>query len=86
MLSKSNLFSFSNFLQMQTGPSVYTTNKPVLAEILLDKLSFTDALHPFIYFLFMANAASRTLTQRKRFHALQVLSGSRDKFSCNFLF
>ena len=70
---------------MLADSSVYTANEPVLAEILFDKVSFTGTSHFFIYFVFVANTASRTLTRRKKTHALQRLTGSRDKFSIDFL-
>ena len=70
---------------MLADPSVYTANEPVLAEILCDKVSFTGTSHLFIYFLYVANTASRPLTRRKKTHALQMLTGSRNKFSIDFL-
>ena len=70
---------------MLADPSVSTANEPVLVKILFDKVSFAGTSHLFIYFLFVANTVSRTLTRRKTTHALQRLTGSRDKFSIDFL-
>ena len=71
---------------MLADPSLYTANEQVLSKIFFDKVSFTGASHLFIYFLFVANTVSRTLTRRKKIHALQMLTCSRDKFSVDFLF